>query len=165
VGNHVAAKARLQPLCVFDSDSVRLTPLPGTMSPLCFLALFNSDLFSFLKMRFFQHTAKWEIGNLRQLPIVIPTAGQQGQLEELAQLCIETKRAEFTNDSPSNELVARTRSLGEELRQSAPTYLHPDAQDFLLSTPSHCLSVLESAVNWEAEKLYGAEGLGPFDEF
>jgi hypothetical protein len=24
---------------------------------------------------------------------------------------------------------------------------------------------LELAVNWEAEKLYGVEGLGPFDEF
>ena len=67
VGNHVAAKARLQPLCVFDSDSVRLTPLSGTMSPLSFLAVFNSDIFSFLKMRFFQHTAKWEIGNLRRI--------------------------------------------------------------------------------------------------
>jgi len=25
--------------------------------------------------------------------------------------------------------------------------------------------VIELAVNWEAEKLYGVEGLGPFDEF
>ena len=28
-----------------------------------------------------------------------------------------------------------------------------------------CLAGLELAVNWEAEKLYGVEGLGPFDEF
>jgi hypothetical protein len=27
------------------------------------------------------------------------------------------------------------------------------------------LAVLELAVNWDAEKLYGVEGLGPFDEF
>jgi hypothetical protein len=116
-------------------------------------------------MRFIQHTQKWEIGNLRQLPIVIPTPAQHRRLEELADLCVEAKRAEFSNDSPSNELVARTRTLGEELRQRAPDYLHPDAQDFLLATPRHCLSVLESTINWKAEKLYGVEGLGPFDEF
>jgi hypothetical protein len=27
------------------------------------------------------------------------------------------------------------------------------------------LAILDRAVNWEAEKLYGVEGLGPFDEF
>jgi hypothetical protein len=32
-------------------------------------------------------------------------------------------------------------------------------------TAADCLAVLELAVNWEAEKLYGVEGLGPFDEF
>jgi hypothetical protein len=35
----------------------------------------------------------------------------------------------------------------------------------LLHTAADCLAVLELAVNWEAEKLYGMEGLGPFDEF
>jgi len=25
--------------------------------------------------------------------------------------------------------------------------------------------VIEMSVNWEAEKLYGVEGQGPFDEF
>ena len=45
------------------------------------------------------------------------------------------------------------------------SYLYPDAQDFLLATPRHCLAVLEKEVDWEAEKLYGVEGLGPFDEF
>ena len=27
------------------------------------------------------------------------------------------------------------------------------------------LSMIEKAANWEAEKLYGVENLGPFDEF
>jgi hypothetical protein len=35
----------------------------------------------------------------------------------------------------------------------------------LLVTPLDCLQVLEKAVNWETEKLYGVEGQGPFDEF
>jgi len=35
----------------------------------------------------------------------------------------------------------------------------------LLATVEDCLAVVELAVNWEAEKLYGVEGLGPFDEF
>jgi hypothetical protein len=34
-----------------------------------------------------------------------------------------------------------------------------------ISYSRHCLAVLEKAVNWEAEKLYGVESLGPFDEF
>jgi hypothetical protein len=32
-------------------------------------------------------------------------------------------------------------------------------------TTANCLAVLEPAVDWEAEKLYGEDGLGPFDEF
>ncbi len=165
VGNHAAAKARLQPRCVFDSDSVRLTPLQGTIAPFVFLALFNSDVFSYMKMRFFQHTAKWEIGNLRQLPIVMPTRPHHSRLEELAKLCIEAKRAEFSNQPPSNALVARTREISAELRNHAPAYLNPSAQQLLLETPFDCLAVLEQAVNWEAEKLYGVEGKGPFNEF
>ena len=165
VANHVAMKARYQEPCIFDADSMRLTPVPGTISAKVFLALLNSDVVSFFKMRFIQHTQKWEIGNLRQLPIVMPTRSQHRRLEELADLCIEAKRVEFTNNPPSNELVARTRSIGEELRSDGPGYLHPGAQDFLLATPRHCLAVLGNAVNWEAEKLYGVEGLGPFDEF
>jgi hypothetical protein len=47
----------------------------------------------------------------------------------------------------------------------APDDLRPDAQLRLLATPEHCLAVIELAVNWEAEKHYGVEGLGPFDEF
>jgi hypothetical protein len=35
----------------------------------------------------------------------------------------------------------------------------------LLRTAADCLAVLERAVNWEAEKLYGVEALGPFEEF
>jgi hypothetical protein len=33
------------------------------------------------------------------------------------------------------------------------------------STAADCLATIELAVNWEAEKLYGVEGAGPFDEF
>jgi hypothetical protein len=35
----------------------------------------------------------------------------------------------------------------------------------LLETPADCLEVIEKSVNREAEKLYGVEGQGPFDEF
>jgi len=84
VANHVAMKARLQPRCVFDSDSVRLTPVKDTLHPAAFLALFNSDIVSYIKMKFLQHTAKWEIGNMRQLPLVMPARGQEKRLTELA---------------------------------------------------------------------------------
>jgi hypothetical protein len=144
---------------------MRLTPIRGTISAEAFLALLNSDVLSFFKMRFIQHTQKWEIGNLRQLPIVMPSRAQHTRLQELAKLCIEAKRAEFTNTPPPNALVARTREIAGQLRAQAPAYLHPSAQQILLETPTDCLAVLEDAVNWEAEKLYGVEALGPFDEF
>ena len=165
VANHVALKARYQEPCIFDADSMRLTPMRGTISAEAFLALLNSDVLSYFKMRFIQHTQKWEIGNLRQLPIVMPSRAQHTRLQELAKLCIEAKRAEFTNTPPPNALVARTREIANELQTDAPAYLHPSAQQILLETPHDCLAVLESAVNFEAEKLYGVEGLGPFDEF
>ena len=165
VANHVALKARYQEPCIFDADSMRLTPIRGTISAEAFLALLNSDVLSFFKMRFIQHTQKWEIGNLRQLPIVMPTRPQHTRLQELAKLCIEAKRAEFSNQPPPNSLVARTRVIATELINDAPPYLHPSAQQILLETPGDCLAVLENAVNWEAEKLYGVEGLGPFNEF
>ena len=56
-------------------------------------------------------------------------------------------------------------ALAKELAANAPAYLRPSAQLKLLHTAADCLTVLELAVNWEAEKLYGVEGLGPFDEF
>ncbi len=62
-------------------------------------------------------------------------------------------------------LVSRVRQIGEELRRGGPAYLQPGAQGLLLATPGDCLEVIEKAVNWEAEKLYGVEGFGPFDEF
>jgi hypothetical protein len=52
-----------------------------------------------------------------------------------------------------------------QLLDSAPAYLRPSAQTILLTTAADCLHTLERTVNWEAERLYGVEGLGPFDEF
>ena len=165
VANHVAVKARLQPHCVFDSDAVRLTPMKYTMSAVVFMAIFNSDVFSYMKMRFHQHTAKWEIGNLRQMPIVMPNKKQHAALAELATLAMAAKRHEFAGSTPANDFISRVREIGERLRTDGPSYLRPSAQGLLLAGPGDCLEVIERAVNWEAEKLYGVEGLGPFDEF
>ena len=62
---------------------------------------------------------------------------------------------------PGSLCAAFTR----QLLVSAPAYLRPSAQTILLTTAADCLHILERAVNWEAERLYGVEGLGPFDEF
>jgi hypothetical protein len=139
--------------------------MAGTMPAETFVAILNSDVFSFYKMRFIQHTQKWEIGNLRQMPLVMPSKAQQKALAELATLAMAAKRHEFEGTTPANELVARVRELGEGLRASAPGYLKPSAQGILLETSSDCLEVIEKCVNWEAEKLYGVAGQGPFDEF
>ena len=129
----------------------------------CFFA--RRDEISFFLKKFIKHNQDIEINDMRMMPVVIPKPAQHARLKELAQLCIEAKRAEFANQPPANTLVARTREIGNELRERAPAYLHPSAQQILLETPASCLAVLENAVNWEAEQLYGVEGLGPFDEF
>jgi hypothetical protein len=119
----------------------------------------------FVPFRKGEHTQKWEIGDLRQLPLVMPTRGQEKRLKELAERAMEAKRLTFAGATPPNKLAASVRALADELAAKAPAYLHPSAQLKLLHTTADCLAVLELAVNWEAEKLYGVEGLGPFDEF
>jgi hypothetical protein len=163
--NHVAAKCRYQEPCVFDASSSRLTSIISPLSAQAFVAVANSDVFSYFLKKFIKHNQDIEINDMRMMPIVIPTRPQHARLQELASLCIEAKRAEFSNTPPPNPLVARTREIAAELRDGAPAYLHPSAQQILLETPRDCLAVLESAVSWEAEKLYGVEALGPFDEF
>jgi hypothetical protein len=78
---------------------------------------------------------------------------------------METKRLIFAGATPPNKLVGSVRGLSDELAAKAPSYLRPSAQFKLLHTAADCLAVIELAVNWEAEKLYAVEGLGPFDEF
>jgi len=163
--NHVAAKSRYQEPCIFDASSSRLTPIIASLSAEAFVAIANSDVFSFFLKKFIKHNQDIEINDMRTMPVVIPTRQQHTRLNELAQLCIEAKRAEFSHQPPPHPLVARTRSIAGELRDHAPPYLHPTAQQILLETPRDCLALLETAVSWQAEKLYGVEGLGPFDEF
>ncbi len=88
IGNHVCMKARIQPKCVFDADSVRLTPITSCVSAHTFLAMLNSDLLSYFCKRFLLNTAKYEIGAVRMLPIVIPTPSQEAALAQLAQRAI-----------------------------------------------------------------------------
>ena len=61
--------------------------------------------------------------------------------------------------------MAFIREVGRELVAQAPTYLRPPAQQLLLTTAADGLAILELAVNWEAEKLYGVKGLGLFGEY
>ena len=130
-----------------------------------FLALLNSDVFSFFLKKFVKHNQDVEINDLRMMPLVMPAPAQATKLESLANLAITAKRLAFTGQSPPHELAATVRTLGDAMEQHAPAYLHPSAQRKLLATAADCLEVIELAVNWEAEKLYGVEALGPFDEF
>ena len=116
-------------------------------------------------MKFVRHTQKWEIGDLRALPVVIPNADQADRLIDLAQHAIAAKRVSFKGELPDQHLVVYVRLLNDELQAIAPTYLRPPAQLQLVRNADDCLEVIERAVNWEAEKLYGVEGCGPFDEF
>jgi Eco57I restriction-modification methylase len=163
--NHVAVKARFQQPCVFDASGSRLTPFKSLMTAEAFLAILNSDVFSFFLKKFIKHNQDVEINDVRMMPLVMPTRGQEKRLKELAERAMEAKRLRFAGATPPNELVAAVRGLSDELAAKAPAYLRPSAQLKLLHTAADCLAAIELAVNWEAEKLYGVEGLGPFDEF
>jgi hypothetical protein len=113
----------------------------------------------------FANNTWYEINDLRQVPIIVPTTAQRKHFSELAERAMEAKRCEFANQPPSQTLAAFCRAAKDALVAGAPAYLRPDAQEQLLATPASCLAVIELAVNWEAEKLYDVEGLGPFDEF
>lgn len=165
VANHAPMKARYQEPCVFDADSMRLTPRREVLDPLAFLALLNSDVVSFFKMKFVKHTQKWEIGDLRMLPLVVPTTELARRLAQLGERAIAAKQLTFSGGTPSVEFVTYVRTLSDDLLAKAPSYLRPDAQLRLLATAHDCLATIELAVNWEAEKLFDVEGLGPFDEF
>jgi Eco57I restriction-modification methylase len=163
--NHTEIKSRVQPPCVFDSDSTVLTPVIKSVPALAFLALLNSRLLSFFCKKLLNNTNKYEITDLRMLPLVIPSAKQAKRLVELADRAIASKQLIFTRALPSNDLVAYVRQLVDKLTARAPTYLKPPAQLRLLSSAADCLAIIELAANWEVEKLYSVDGLGPFDEF
>lgn len=163
--NHVAVKSRVQPSCVFDASGSRLTPTAECFRNAAFLAVLNSDAFSSFLKRFIKHNQDVEINDLRQMPIVIPTPAQARTLTALAQHCLAAKRLALDGQAATQEVTAEARAWSERLVAEAPLYLHPSAQSRTLQSPDDCLAVFELAVHWHAEKLYGVEGQGPFDEF
>ncbi|MDP3048258.1 MAG: N-6 DNA methylase [Thermodesulfovibrionales bacterium] len=164
LGNHTSLKARLQPRCVFEAGGSRLLPIYESVSVQCFLSILNSDFFSFLIKKFINHTTKFELNNLRMSPIIIPTMKQASELETLARKAVEAKDLTFKKAQPSKELVDFCQALAEK-QKSAPSYLRPSKQLQLISTPDDCLNIIELAVHWAVERLYGVEGYGPFNEF
>ena len=164
-GNHVALKSRFLPVSVNDVKSMRLSPIIPALSAEAFMAVLNSDVFSFLEKKFINHTCMYQINDLRQIPIVIPTPEQETELADLARQCMALKRASFAKQSLDQELVAEVRAWAKRLATEAPAYLHPGAQLTFATGPEDCLIVLERAVSWCAERLYGVEGQGPFDDF
>ena len=163
-GRGVPLKSKLQEDCVFDASASRLSPITKVVPADYVLCLFNSAVVTEYVKRFANNTW-YEINDLRQVPVIVPTAAQAKSLRELAERAMEAKRCEFGNQAPSQTLAAFCRTAKDALVAGAPAYLRPDAQEQLLVTPKSCLAVIELTVNWEAERLYGVEGLGPFDEF
>jgi TPR repeat protein len=67
--------------------------------------------------------------------------------------------------TPPNDLVFLVRELSDELAAKGPVHPNPSAQLKLFETASDSLAAIVLAVNWEADKYYDMEGLGPPDEF
>lgn len=164
-GNHVALKSRLMPSSVNDVKSMRLNPVHPSISAMTFLSILNSNVFSFFCKKYINNTAMYQMNDIRQLPIVIPTPEQGKALSSLGERAVAAKNLAFARAAVPPEMSEFCQSLGKALRASAPAYLRPAAQHLLLADAQSCLQIIELAVQWEAEKLYGVEGLGPFDEF
>lgn len=163
-GRDVALKFRYHPPSIYDAASPRLTSACRGLSTEVLLALLNSFIPTFFIKKFLNNTW-YEMTDLRMMPLVLPTAAEARRLQQLAERAMEAKRLTFTGGDAPHALVAFARDLTTDLLARAPAYLHPPAQQRLLATRADCLEVIELAVNWSAEKLYGVEGCGPFNEF
>jgi hypothetical protein len=164
VANHASLKARLQPICIPDQKSLRLTPVYNGISSEAFLAILNSDVFSFYCRKFLNNTSSYNTNDLRMLPIVIPQNIISSALETLAMKAFEAKELIFAKLQPLTELVDFCQGLAEN-QKCAPEYLRPPKQLKLISTAENCLNIIELAVHWAVERLYGVEGHGPYNEF
>jgi len=164
--NHVPIKAKWLDPGVMDVNAMKLRPVnEGILSTKSLLAIMNSDVFSFFLKKFIAHTWMAQISDLRMMPVMVVNKRQGVMLSKLVQVAIDCKRVTLSGGTLSNEQAASIRTVAQELNRDAPTYLRPPAQQMLLVTAEDGLAILELAVNWAAEKLYGVEGLGPFDEF
>jgi hypothetical protein len=163
-GNHVALKARIAQVSIFDVSGMKLSPMIDTVSSHTLLAIMSSNVFSFIIKKFIDHTQKYQINDIRQAPFVIPSKDQAAKLEMLAKRAVEAKELTLKKQDPSAELINDSRQLVKE-QQHAPKYLQPKPQLLLLNSSEECLHAVELAIQWEVEKLYGVEGMGPFDEF
>jgi hypothetical protein len=163
-GRDVALKFRFHPPSIYDAASPRFTAACKLTPTEFLLAIFNSFIPTYYIKKLLNNTW-YEMTDLRTMPFVVPTRAQERRLSHLAATAIACKRQTFAGETPTNEQTAFIREVGQELDSKAPAYLRPPAQRMLLQTAADGLAVLELAVNWEAEKLYGVEGLGPFDEF
>ncbi|MBM2838225.1 MAG: hypothetical protein HW415_850 [Deltaproteobacteria bacterium] len=47
---------------------------------------------------------------------------------------------------------------------AALEYLRPLKQLRLIESADNCLNISELAIHWAAERLYGVEGHGPYDD-
>ncbi len=113
--NHVAVKARFQRPCVFDASGSRLTPTRGLMSAEVFLAILNSDVFSFFLKKFIKHNQDVEINDLRMMPPVMSSPAEARRLQQLAERAMEAKRLTFTGGDAPHALVAFARDLTADL--------------------------------------------------
>lgn len=163
--NHTCIKARVQDPCIYDVGGMQISPLPNTgISHLSLLSIFNSDIFSFILKKFVAHTWMVQINDIRQMPIIIPTSNLCTELDTLAKRAIEAKELTFQKAQPSRELVDFCQELADK-QKSSPEYLRHPKQLKLITTADDCLNIIELAVNWALERLYGVEGYGPFNEF
>jgi hypothetical protein len=162
--NHTSVKARLQKECIFDINAMRLTPLLNSLDTEILLCIFNSDIFSFILKKFVAHTWMVQINDIKQMPIIIPTIEQRKEFEALAKWAIATKELTFKETQPFKELIDFCQKLAEK-QKSAPEYLRPPKQLKLITNCDDCLNIIELAVHWAVERLYGVEGYGPFNEF
>jgi hypothetical protein len=129
-----------------------------------FLGFLNSDLFSYIVKRFVKNTQDYEVNDVRMAPLILPDKKSAAELEYLVTLAIQAKELSLRASDPTIELIRNCRRIADK-QKSAPSYLQPTAQMLLFHSPEDCLELVERAINWNVEQIYGVEGFGPFNEF
>lgn len=116
VANHVPLKARLLEPAITDEQASSMRPVSGVGSITIpfLLTLLNSRICSYISKHFINNTNHYNLGDLRMLPIRIPSANELHKLEALAR--------EGISLAISGQLD-QLRALNDEVDTSVELYL------------------------------------------
>jgi hypothetical protein len=87
-GNHTTIKARLQPAAVFDADSPTFVSQAEPLAAARLLGILNAPATSYVWKHFLNNTNKYEVGDVRELPLEVPSSGALLAVEQFVRAAV-----------------------------------------------------------------------------